>query len=59
MRQALADIAHPGRDDFFDAACSDQLVKEDVRDRTDQGEVLPPLPDDLMASREGDEGFQG
>ena len=39
-------------------AGADEQIEEDVGDRTDQGEVAAPLPDQLVAGGVGDRGFQ-
>ena len=59
VRQSLADVAHPGGTDLFDAARPDQLVKEDIGNWADQVQVLSSLADDLVSCREWDERFQG
>ncbi len=41
-------IANPGRNYIFNAARADELVKENVRDRTDQTQPALFLADDLM-----------
>jgi hypothetical protein len=54
VAEAGGDVAHPRSDDALDAPGADQLVEEHVRDRADQGQPTHPLPDQLVAEREGD-----
>src|SRR5207302_211616 len=47
-----ADVPHPGGDDLGDAPGADELIEQNVGNRSDQHEVSPALPDDLVAGGE-------
>ena len=48
-------VAAPGEDEPFRATHADHLIVENVRRHADQSQSAPLLPDDLMASRIGNE----
>jgi hypothetical protein len=58
VREAGRDIADPRSGHAADAAGPDQLIERDVGDRTDELEVAPALPDELMRERERDRGLE-
>jgi hypothetical protein len=62
MERSDARISSPGEDQLLDAPSSDQLIVEKIWSQTNRGEVLLPLPDDLLPSGEGNkmgEAFEG
>ena len=52
-------IADPGCDHLRDRAGGDQLVERHVRDRPDQCQVAPLLPDDFVNRGERDSRLEG
>jgi len=58
VAEPRAHVAHPGGDDASHAARPHELVEEHVRDGAHQGEVAPPLSDQLVAGGEEDERLQ-
>ena len=55
MERTHAGIAAPGKLELGRASGADQLIVDEVRGHADQGQVAPPLADDLVARREGDQ----
>ena len=49
VRRSHHHVAHPGSDHFFDATGANQLIKQNVRDRSDQSEVTFFLAGDLVS----------
>ncbi len=47
------DVADPRGGDAPDAACADELIERDVRDRSDELEFAPLLADELVREGEG------
>src|SRR4029077_3991625 len=58
VTEAGADVARPGCADPSDAARPDELIEQNIRDRSDEGEVASALPDDLVTCGERDERFK-
>src|SRR6266700_2684098 len=58
VSQPLADVANPGCGDPVYTARADQLVKEHIRNRSDQSQVFALLTHHLMACCEGNELLQ-
>src|SRR5437016_5632246 len=50
-----ASNARPRSCNPFDASRPHQLVEENIRNRSDQGQVAPLLADDFMAGRKGNQ----
>lgn len=48
VRDSRADVSDPRRDHFGDAPRADELIKEDVGDGPDEGEIAPTLADDFV-----------
>ena len=54
MRKPRRHVPHPGRAHAVHAPRADELVERDVRDRADELEITPALPDQLVRERERD-----
>jgi hypothetical protein len=54
VREAGGDVPHPGRVHAAHAARADELIEEDVGDRSDERELAPALADELVREGEGD-----
>jgi len=59
VREAGRDVSDPRRGHAPDAAGADELIERDVRDRPDELQVAPTLPDELVREGERDRGLEG
>jgi hypothetical protein len=59
MRESGRDVADPRRGHAPNAAGTDELIERDVRDRTDELELAPPLADQRVRERERDRRLEG
>jgi len=58
VAETFGHVAHPRRGDPPDAACADELIEQSIGDRSDERQIAAPLPDQLVAGRERDQGLQ-
>jgi len=59
VAKTLGHIADPSRGDSANAAGADELIEQRIRDRPDELELAPPLPDHLVPRRKRNERFEG
>src|SRR5262249_50598058 len=55
VKRADAGISAPGEDEFFRAACTDQLIVNDVGSHANEGELLALLANDFVSGGKRDE----
>ncbi len=47
---AHSGVSAPGEDELVSASHPDHLIVDEIRGHPDQGQISPPLPDDLVRS---------
>ena len=57
VAQSFADITHPRCCNPLNASRPYQLIEEDIRNRSDQGQAAPLLANDFVGGRKRDQRF--